>query len=151
MNNRLTETTKPVLVHLVAAMGLPPGTELPKDDSNDTSFIKINYPAVFEELLGAYASAVGSVFYVGLACSILCALGTLAMQHIPLQDGMDATAIHVEGAPPPTLKASTPEDEEIGAARTSAAAAIHMDLAPGGGVAPVLHADGHADAKPTVA
>ena len=122
MNNRMAVELKPIMVRIVAALGLPPGTQLDTTASGDTSFIKTNWPDIFEALLVAYSAAVGSVFWLGCGCAALCALGALAMQHIPLKDGLDATAMHMEGGaqPPPPVKEAA---AEAPAARSADAAA----------------------------
>lgn len=101
LNNNVKEEITPVVAKMMPALYNATEEQIPfSADTVNLQKLQQYFPAYYPEFIDAYAKGVTSVFWVGLGSAAVALVASLFMQHVPLKEGIDAMAMHVEGAGP---------------------------------------------------
>lgn len=104
LNNNVKEDITPVAAKLLPLLANATADQIPFSTSGSGSIdlgkLQRYFPTIYPEFIDAYATGVTSVFWVGLGSAAVALVASLFMQHVPLKEGIDAMAMHVEGAGP---------------------------------------------------
>jgi len=101
LNNRAITLMTPIINELKAY--LPPGTPMDSQDFDIKKLLGTPLEPFYHRILDAYVDATTRVFWVSLICGAIALAASFFMKHIPLRDGINADAVHVEGVPPPPI------------------------------------------------